>query len=128
MMAGKDVPVSPLAPKRQPKVPAVPGVRFATAEAGIRYKGRTDVVLVLLDEGSQAAGVFTKLEMSLGPGRLVPGEPGRSGKARASSSIPATPTPSPARRAAPRPGADREDRRQGGGLQGARRSSSPRPA
>ena len=35
-MAGKDVPVSPLAPKRQPKVPAVPGVRFATAEAGIR--------------------------------------------------------------------------------------------
>ena len=59
-MAGKDVPVSPLAPKRQPKVPAVPGVRFATAEAGIRYKGRTDVLLVLLDEGSQAAGVFTR--------------------------------------------------------------------
>ncbi len=39
-MAGKDVPVSPLAPKRQPKVPPIPGVRFATAEAGIRYKGR----------------------------------------------------------------------------------------
>lgn len=66
-MAGKDVPVSPLAPKRQPKVPAVPGVRFATAEAGIRYKGRTDVVLVLLDEGSQAAGVFTRSKCPSAP-------------------------------------------------------------
>jgi len=66
-MAGKDVPVSPLAPKRQPKVPAVPGVRFATAEAGIRYKGRTDVVLMLLDEGTQAAGVFTRSKCPSAP-------------------------------------------------------------
>lgn len=66
-MAGKDVPVSPLAPKRQPKVPAVPGVRFATAEAGIRYKGRTDVLLVLLDEGSQVAGVFTRSKCPSAP-------------------------------------------------------------
>jgi glutamate N-acetyltransferase/amino-acid N-acetyltransferase len=66
-MAGKDVPVSPLAPKRQPKVPAVPGVRFAAAEAGIRYKGRTDVVLMLLDEGTQAAGVFTRSKCPSAP-------------------------------------------------------------
>jgi glutamate N-acetyltransferase/amino-acid N-acetyltransferase len=66
-MAGKDVPVSPLAPRRQPKVPAVPGVRFATAEAGIRYKGRTDVVLMLLDEGTQAAGVFTRSKCRSAP-------------------------------------------------------------
>src|SRR5690606_19881722 len=66
-MAGKDVPVSPLAPKRQPKVPPVPGVRFATAEAGIRYKGRTDVVLMLLDEGTQAAGVFTRSKCPSAP-------------------------------------------------------------
>ena len=66
-MAGKDVPVSPLAPRRQPKVPAVPGVRFATAEAGIRYKGRTDVVFILLDEGSQAAGVFTRSKCPSAP-------------------------------------------------------------
>jgi glutamate N-acetyltransferase / amino-acid N-acetyltransferase len=46
VMAGKDVPVSPLAPKKFPKVPVVEGVAFATAEAGIRYKGRTDVLLV----------------------------------------------------------------------------------
>ncbi|MGO4671398.1 bifunctional glutamate N-acetyltransferase/amino-acid acetyltransferase ArgJ [Bosea sp. 2YAB26] len=66
-MAGKDVPISPLAPKRQPKVPAVPGVRFATAEAGIRYKGRTDVVFMLLDEGTQAAGVFTRSKCPSAP-------------------------------------------------------------
>ncbi|WP_293795140.1 bifunctional glutamate N-acetyltransferase/amino-acid acetyltransferase ArgJ [uncultured Bosea sp.] len=66
-MAGKDVPVSPLAPKRQPKVPAVPGVRFATAEAGIRYKGRQDVWFALLDEGTQVAGVFTRSKCPSAP-------------------------------------------------------------
>ncbi len=58
-MAGKSVPVSPLAPKRFPKMPAVEGVAFATAEAGIRYKGRTDVLLATLAEGTTMAGVFT---------------------------------------------------------------------
>lgn len=52
--------VSPLAPKNYPEMPDVAGVRFATAEAGIKYKGRTDVVMMLLDEGSRVAGVFTK--------------------------------------------------------------------
>ena len=51
--------VSPLAPKSVPAMPEVPGVRFATAAAGIKYKGRTDVLLVALDEGTTAAGVFT---------------------------------------------------------------------
>ena len=51
--------VSPLAPKSYPEVPAVPGVRFATAEAGIKYKNRTDVLLALFDEGTAVAGVFT---------------------------------------------------------------------
>lgn len=59
-MAGKAVPVSPLAPKTQPKLPPLDGVTFATAEAGIRYKGRTDVLLVKLDAGTQVAGVFTR--------------------------------------------------------------------
>jgi glutamate N-acetyltransferase/amino-acid N-acetyltransferase len=66
-MAGKDVPVSPLAPKRQPKVPPIPGVRFATAEAGIRYKGRQDVWFALLDEGTQVAGVFTRSKCPSAP-------------------------------------------------------------
>ena len=59
-MAGKDVPVSPLAPKKFPKMPVIEGVAFATAEAGIRYKGRTDVLLATLAEGTTMAGVFTK--------------------------------------------------------------------
>jgi glutamate N-acetyltransferase/amino-acid N-acetyltransferase len=51
--------VSPLAPKTQPLLPAIAGVRFATAEAGIKYKNRTDVLLAIFDEGTTVAGVFT---------------------------------------------------------------------
>ncbi len=51
--------VSPLAPKSNPTLPAVEGVRFATAEAGIKYKNRTDVLLAIFDEGTTVAGVFT---------------------------------------------------------------------
>jgi glutamate N-acetyltransferase/amino-acid N-acetyltransferase len=40
-------------------MPEIAGVRLATAAAGIRYKGRTDVLLALLDKGTTAAGVFT---------------------------------------------------------------------
>ena len=53
------VPVSPLAPKSMPAMPPVAGVRFASGAAGIKYKGRTDVTLVLFDEGTTVAGVFT---------------------------------------------------------------------
>jgi len=53
-------PVSPLAPKSYPDLPAVPGVRFATAEAGIKYKNRTDVLLVTFDPGTTVAGVLTR--------------------------------------------------------------------
>jgi len=48
-------------------MPAVAGVRLATAQAGIRYKGRTDVLLALLDEGTTAAGVFTKSKCPSAP-------------------------------------------------------------
>src|SRR4051794_11171191 len=57
---GKPAPVSPFAPKDLPKVPAIAGVRFATAEAGIRYKGRTDLLLAVLDPGTVAAGALTR--------------------------------------------------------------------
>jgi len=66
-MAGKAVPVSPLAPKTYPKMPAVEGVAFATAEAGIRYKGRTDVLLATLSEGTRMAGVFTRSKCPSAP-------------------------------------------------------------
>ncbi|MCO5131708.1 MAG: bifunctional glutamate N-acetyltransferase/amino-acid acetyltransferase ArgJ [Xanthobacteraceae bacterium] len=51
--------VSPLAPKHVPDLPPLGGVRLATAAAGIRYKGRTDVLLAVLDPGTTVAGVFT---------------------------------------------------------------------
>jgi len=52
--------VSPLAPKAFPDLPVIKGVRFATAAAGIKYQGRTDVMLAVADAGSSVAGVFTK--------------------------------------------------------------------
>jgi len=59
--------VSPFAPKAFPDIPPVEGVRFATGAAGIRYKGRTDVMLALFDKGTQAAGVFTKSKCASAP-------------------------------------------------------------
>jgi len=59
--------VSPLAPKSVPELPAIAGVRLATAEAGIRYKGRTDVLLVLMDKGTTAAGVLTRSKCPSAP-------------------------------------------------------------
>src|ERR1700733_7944250 len=41
-------------------MPEIEGVRLATAAAGIRYKDRTDVLLVVFDEGTSVAGVFTR--------------------------------------------------------------------
>jgi glutamate N-acetyltransferase/amino-acid N-acetyltransferase len=55
-----DLPVSPLAPASFPSLPVINGARFATAEAGVKYQGRTDVMLAVLDPGSAIAGVFTK--------------------------------------------------------------------
>ncbi|NOD33292.1 MULTISPECIES: bifunctional glutamate N-acetyltransferase/amino-acid acetyltransferase ArgJ [unclassified Ruegeria] len=52
--------VSPLAPASFPDLPAIDGVRFATVEAGVRYQGRTDVMLAVLDPGTSVAGVFTR--------------------------------------------------------------------
>ncbi|MFZ0209953.1 MAG: bifunctional glutamate N-acetyltransferase/amino-acid acetyltransferase ArgJ [Roseiarcus sp.] len=53
-------PLSPLAPKKYPPLPAIEGVRFATAAAGVRYAGRTDVMLALFDAPTAVAGVFTR--------------------------------------------------------------------
>jgi glutamate N-acetyltransferase/amino-acid N-acetyltransferase len=53
-------PVSPLAPERLPDLPELAGVRFATAETGMRYKGRPDLLLAAFDAGTAVAGVFTQ--------------------------------------------------------------------
>ncbi len=59
-MAGP-LPQSPLAPAGGfPALPAIAGVRFAAAEAGVRYKNRKDVMLAEIAPGSAVAGVFTR--------------------------------------------------------------------
>ncbi len=62
-----DAPVSPLAPISTPEIPPLDGVRFAVGAAGVRYAGRTDVMLALLDAGTTVAGVFTKSKCPSAP-------------------------------------------------------------
>jgi glutamate N-acetyltransferase/amino-acid N-acetyltransferase len=64
-MAGP-IPLSPLA-RPLPPLPAVAGVKLAAGQAGIRYQGRTDVLLAEFTAGTTVAGVFTK--------NLCPGAP-----------------------------------------------------
>ncbi len=59
---------SPLAPTETQDCPAIAGVRIATTNSGIRYKGRDDLLLMELPKGSTVAGVFTR---SLAPSAPV---------------------------------------------------------
>src|SRR5258708_31944745 len=59
--------ISPLAPAQFPDMPPIDGVKLATAAAGIRYAGRTDVLLALLDPGTMVAGVFTRSKCPSAP-------------------------------------------------------------
>jgi glutamate N-acetyltransferase/amino-acid N-acetyltransferase len=52
-------PISPLA-LPLPALPPVAGVKLAVGQAGIRYQGRTDVLLAAFAEGTNVAGVFTR--------------------------------------------------------------------
>src|SRR5690242_6777670 len=74
--------ISPLAPTDVPDMPAIEGVRLATAAAGIRYKGRTDVLLAVMDKGTAVAGVFTKSKCPSAPVEWCRAKLSR-GKARA---------------------------------------------
>jgi glutamate N-acetyltransferase/amino-acid N-acetyltransferase len=51
-------PVSPLA-NALPELPPLAGVTLGAAAVGIRYQGRTDVVMMEVSPGSAVAGVFT---------------------------------------------------------------------
>jgi glutamate N-acetyltransferase/amino-acid N-acetyltransferase len=59
--------VSPLAPKSFAAMPAVRGVRMATACAGIKYKNRTDVLMMVFDKPAAVAGVFTRSKCPSAP-------------------------------------------------------------
>ncbi|MGJ8621868.1 MAG: bifunctional glutamate N-acetyltransferase/amino-acid acetyltransferase ArgJ [Yoonia sp.] len=52
--------ISPLAPAQFPDLPQIAGATFAAAAAGIKYKGRDDVMLAVLAPGTAIAGVFTR--------------------------------------------------------------------
>jgi glutamate N-acetyltransferase/amino-acid N-acetyltransferase len=69
-------------------MPAIAGVKLATAAAGIRYKGRTDVLLVVMDQGTTVAGVFTQSKCPSAPvewcrAKLKRGQSSKKGLARA---------------------------------------------
>jgi glutamate N-acetyltransferase / amino-acid N-acetyltransferase len=59
--------VSPLAPRKHPVLPPIEGVRIATAEAGIKYKGRTDLLVMTFDAGTTVAGVLTRSKCPSAP-------------------------------------------------------------
>lgn len=60
--------VSPLAPRAGfPALPAIAGVEFAAVPAGVRYKGRLDVMLARLAPGSTIAGTFTRSQTRSAP-------------------------------------------------------------
>lgn len=62
-----DLKTSPLAPESFPVMPPIAGVQLATAEAGVHYTGRTDVLMATFDAGTTIAGVFTKSTMPGAP-------------------------------------------------------------
>ncbi|MCX7558294.1 bifunctional glutamate N-acetyltransferase/amino-acid acetyltransferase ArgJ [Sulfitobacter sp. F26204] len=59
--------VSPLAPAAFPALPEIDGATFATAAAGVKYQGRTDVMLARLVPGTTVAGVFTRSQTRSAP-------------------------------------------------------------
>jgi glutamate N-acetyltransferase/amino-acid N-acetyltransferase len=59
--------VSPLAPKSAPVLPPLAGCRIGTAAAGIKYKNRTDVMVMVFDAPAAAAGVFTRSKCPSAP-------------------------------------------------------------
>ena len=65
--------LSPLAPPwargegERPALPPLAGVSLATAAAGIKYEGRTDLMVMLFDRPVRAAGVFTRSACASAP-------------------------------------------------------------
>lgn len=56
--------VSPFAPENLVNMPPVEGVRFASCEAGIKYKGRKDLMLAVLSSETVVAGTLTTSKTS----------------------------------------------------------------
>ena len=64
----KNLPVSPLAPKGGfPDLPVIDGVTFSSHAAGVRYQGRSDLMLALCAPGTTIAGTFTQSKTRAAP-------------------------------------------------------------
>ena len=78
-------------------------------------QGRTDVLLALFDPGTTAAGVFTRSKCPSAPVEWCRAQSEEQAKRARWSSIPATPTPSPAKAAATPPSSPRKSPRRAAG-------------
>ncbi len=58
---------SPLAPNAQLRLPAIKGVRLAVGETAVKYSGRPDLLVALLDPGTSIAGVLTRSKTRSAP-------------------------------------------------------------
>ena len=74
-------PISTLAPKSYPDMPELGGVRMATAEAGIKYAGRTDLLVMNFEGGTSVAGVFTRSRCPSAPPSASPASTARTSTA-----------------------------------------------
>lgn len=58
---------SPLAPGAFPALAPIAGVRLAAVESGAKYRGRDDLMLAVVGEGTTAAGVLTQSAIASAP-------------------------------------------------------------
>ncbi len=58
---------SPLAPPGFPDIPSIAGLGMAAGDAGIKYSGRDDLAVWVLDSGTRAAGLFTRSALPAAP-------------------------------------------------------------
>ncbi len=66
---GDSLPRSPLAPAAFPELPAIKGLRLSAGSAGVKYQGRNDVMLAVMDPGTTVAGTFTRSKTRSAPVR-----------------------------------------------------------
>ncbi len=59
--------VSPLAPRSQPDLPPIDGVRLGACAAGIKYRDRDDLMMMVFDHPVSMAGVFTRSRCASAP-------------------------------------------------------------
>ncbi len=58
---------SPLAPDKFPDLPAIDGLGLAVAASGLRYKDRSDLLLITLCDTATVAGIFTQSDTAAAP-------------------------------------------------------------